>query len=57
LFLKPAIGLVLVTLRAGTIPAGVIREDFPLAAIALVDVASEERRTAGGDVPQSPFLD
>ena len=57
LCLKPAIGLVLVTLRAGTIPAGVVREDFPLAVITLMDVASEERRAAGGNIPQSLVLD
>ncbi len=57
LFFKPAFGLVLVTLRAGTISAGVIRVDFPLAVIALMDVASEERRAAGGNIPQSPVLD
>jgi hypothetical protein len=34
----------------------VIRKDFLLAAIALMDMASKERRAAGGDIPQSPFL-
>jgi len=51
LFLDPALGLILVTLRTGTIPAGVIRENFLLAAIALMDVASQERRAAGGNIP------
>lgn len=56
LFFNPAFGLILVTLRTGTIPAGVIRENFLLAVIALMDMASEERRAAGGNIPQSPFL-
>lgn len=51
---QPILGLVLVTLRAGTIPAGVVREDFLPAVIALVDVASEERRTARGNIPERP---
>ena len=56
LFLDPAFGLRLVTLRATAVAAGVIREDFLLAVAALVDVASQHRRPAGGDIPQSPFL-
>ena len=56
LFLDPANGLRLVTLRATAVSAGVIREDFLLAVTALVDVASQQRRPAGGDIPQSPFL-
>jgi hypothetical protein len=43
--------LILVTVRAGTISAGVVREDILLAAIALMDVASKERRAAGGNIP------
>ena len=50
LFVHPTIGLELVTLRAGTIAAGVIREQLLLTAIALMDVASKERRAAGGDI-------
>ena len=50
LFFNPAVCLTLVTLRAGAVAAGVIRKDFPLAAIALMDVASKERRAAGGDI-------
>ena len=30
-------------------------EDFSLAVIALVDVASKERRTASGNIPERPF--
>ena len=51
LFLNPALALILVTLRAGTISAGVVREDILLAAIALMDMASKERRAAGGNIP------
>jgi hypothetical protein len=57
LFFNPAFGLILVTLRAGAIPTGVIGEDLLLAVIALMDVASKERCAAGGNIPQSPFLD
>src|ERR1019366_2436160 len=56
LFLNPAVGLTLVTLRTGTVAAGVIREDFLLAAVALMNMASKEWRAAGGDIPESPFL-
>ncbi len=56
LFFNPAFGLILVTLRTGTISAGVVRVDFLLAVIALMDMASEERRAAGGNIPQSPLL-
>jgi len=56
LFLNPAFGLRLVTLWATAVAAGVIREDFLLAVAALVDVASQQRRPARGDIPQSPFL-
>jgi hypothetical protein len=57
LLFNPAFGLILVTLRTGTISAGVVRVDFLLAVIALMDMASEERRAAGGNIPQSLFLD
>jgi hypothetical protein len=57
LFLNPAIRLTLVTLRAGAVAAGMIREHFLLAVIALMDMASKERRAAGGNIPQSPLLD
>jgi hypothetical protein len=57
LFFNPAFGLILVTLRTGTISAGVVRVDFLLAVIALMDVASKKRRAAGGNIPQSPLLD
>jgi hypothetical protein len=56
LFFKPAFGLVLVTLRTGAVAAGVIGKHFLRAVIALIDVTSKERRTAGGDIPQSSFL-
>ena len=56
LFVDPTIGLELVTLRAGAIPARVIREHFLLTVIALMNVASKERRAAGGDIPKSSFL-
>jgi hypothetical protein len=56
LFFKPAIGLVLVTLRAGAIATGVIPKDVLLAVIALIDVASKERRAAGGNIPERPLL-
>jgi len=56
LLLNPAFGLRLVTLRATAVATGVIREDFLLAMTALVDVASQQRCPARGDIPQSPFL-
>src|SRR5437870_622202 len=56
LLLNPVFGLRLVTLRATAVAAGVIREDFLLAMTALVDVASQQRCPARGDIPQSPFL-
>ena len=37
--------------------AGVVRVDFLLAVIALMDMASKKRRAAGGNIPQSEFLD
>lgn len=52
---KPALGLILVTLRAGAIAAGVVGKDFLLAVIALVDVASKEWRTTSGNIPERPF--
>lgn len=51
LFVDPALGLRLMTLRAGAVAAGVIGKDFLLAMIALVDVASQRRRPADGDIP------
>ena len=47
----------LVTLRAATITAGVVGEDLLPAVIALIDVASKERRAAGGNIPKGPLLD
>lgn len=51
LFVDPVLGLRLMTLRAGAVAAGVIGKDFLLAMIALVDVASQRRRPAEGDIP------
>ena len=56
LFVQPTIRLELVTLRAGAIAAGVIREQLLRTVIALMDVASKERRAAGSDIAQSPYL-
>jgi len=56
LFVEPALRLRLVTLRAGAVATGVKGKDFLLAMIALVDVASQLRRAASGDIPKSPFL-
>ena len=56
LLFNPAFRLCLGTLRTGAVAAGVIREDFLLAMTALVDVASQLRCPARGDIPQSPFL-
>ena len=56
LFFKPALRLVLVTLRTGAVAAGVIGKDFLLAVIALIDMASKQRRAAGLDIAKSPFL-
>ncbi len=55
LVVQPAFGLMLVTLRAATITAGVVGEDLLPAVIALIDVASKERRTASGNIPERPF--
>src|SRR2546425_12094605 len=51
----PALGLILVTLRAGAIFAGVIGKDLLLTVIALVDMASKERRAASGNIPECAF--
>ena len=56
LVVQPAFGLMLVTLRAATITAGVVGEDLLPAVIALIDVASKERRTASGNIPERPFV-
>ena len=56
LFVDPAMGLVLVTLRAGAIAARVIGENLLLAVIALMDVTAKERCAAGGDIAQSLLL-
>ena len=53
LFFKPALGLVLVTLRTGAVAAGVVRKNFLLAMIALIDMASKQRRAAGLDIAKS----
>jgi hypothetical protein len=50
LFVDPALGLRLMTLRAGAVAAGVVGKDFLLAMIALIDVASQRRRPADGDI-------
>ena len=52
---KPALGLILVTLRAGAIAAGVVGKDFLPAVIALVDMTSKERCMASGNIPECPF--
>ncbi len=56
LFVDPALGLRLMTLRTGAVAAGVIGKDFLLAMPAQVDMASQQGRPAGGNIPQSPFL-
>jgi hypothetical protein len=56
LFVDPALGLRLMTLRTGAVAAGVIGKDFLLAVSALVEVASQQRRPAGGDIAQRAFL-
>jgi len=53
---KPALGLILVTLRTGAIAAGVVGEDLLLAVIAPVDMSSKERRATSGNIAQSAFL-
>ena len=52
---EPALRLIVVTLRAGAIFAGVIGKDLLPTVIALVDMASKERRTASGNIPERPF--
>jgi hypothetical protein len=52
----PALSLVLVTLWAAAIAAGVIGVDLPVAVVALVKMASKERRSAVRDIGQSLFL-
>lgn len=47
---NPAAGLILVTLWATAIAAGMIGVDFPLAVVALVKVASKERRSTVLDI-------
>jgi hypothetical protein len=56
LLFKPLPGLILVTLRAGAIAAGVVGKDTLAAVIALVDVASKERRPAVLDVVKGALL-
>ena len=56
LLFKPALSLVVMTLRAGTIAARVIGKNALGAVIALVDVASKERRPAVFDVVERAFL-
>src|SRR5262245_22923397 len=56
LFVDPALGLRLMTLRTGAVAARVIGKDFLLAMSALVVMASQQRRPAGGDIPQGSFL-
>jgi len=56
LLLDPALGLVAVTLRTMAIPAGMVGVDLPPAAIALLQMASEVRRTARFDISQGPHL-
>jgi hypothetical protein len=45
-----------VTLGTGAIAAGVIRKHALLTVIALIDMSSQERRAASGNISQSPFL-
>ena len=52
---KPALGLSLVTLRAGAIAARVVGKDFLPTVIAQVDMAPKERRTASGNIPECAF--
>src|SRR5438132_8076613 len=54
--LNPAIHLTMVTLRAGALATGVIREDFLLTAIALMKVTSKERCAAGGHAHPGPLV-
>src|SRR2546426_8344028 len=54
---KPALGLILVTLRAGAIAAGAVGKDFLPAVIALVEMTSKERRMASGHNPDGPVAD
>jgi hypothetical protein len=56
LFAYPAFGLVLMTLRAAAIAAGMIRVAFPVAVIALMKMASKERRSTVCDIGQGPLL-
>jgi hypothetical protein len=53
---QPAVGLVAVTLRAVTIPAGVKRVHLRAAVIALMHVASQGGRPTGFEVAQSPVV-
>ena len=52
---EAALRLIVVTLRAGAIFAGVIGKDFLPTVIALVDMASKERRAASGNIPECSF--
>ncbi len=53
---EPAFGLVPMTLRTGTVAAGVVGIARLAAVIALVHVASTGWRPAGFDIPQGPEL-
>jgi hypothetical protein len=50
------LGLTVVTLRTGAIAAGVVRENLLLTVIAQIDMTSQERRAASGNIAQSAFL-
>jgi len=52
----PPIGLILMTLRATAIAARVIGIHFPVAVVALVKVASKERRSTVLDIGQRLLL-
>ena len=56
LLADPAFGLIAVTLRATAVAAGVIRIDLLRAVVALVDMASKERRAAVSNIAKGLFL-
>src|SRR5215475_7655078 len=52
----PTLGLVVVTLRATAIAAGMIGVHLPVTVVALMNVASKERRSTVGDIDQRLLL-
>lgn len=54
---NPAIRLILVTLRATAVAAGVIGVHLSAAVAALMDMASKERRSTVRDIGQGPLVD